>query len=152
MPVYDCGNPECDECEKAFGPHRDEAIAEFNRRKIAYGEVPTWHIPPNASVSAWADGEWRVLRVKDGSGSDATVSLTKDQAFNVAYILAQEQIEDLKAEIAARRAADKADARPTELDREWRGLVAVKVAENERRARADKSRFWRFAYRVLGEI
>lgn len=32
MPIYDCGDPECAECEEAFGPHRAKAIAEFHEK------------------------------------------------------------------------------------------------------------------------
>ena len=32
MPLYDCGSPDCDECQQAFGPDRSVAIARFKRR------------------------------------------------------------------------------------------------------------------------
>jgi hypothetical protein len=32
MPIYDCGDPECTECEEAFGPSRGKAIAEFREK------------------------------------------------------------------------------------------------------------------------
>ena len=36
MPLYDCGDPECGECERAFGPDRSSAIARHDRRQRAY--------------------------------------------------------------------------------------------------------------------
>lgn len=32
MPVYDCGVPDCTECQKAFGPDRSQAIAGYETR------------------------------------------------------------------------------------------------------------------------
>lgn len=39
MPVYDCGNPTCEECERAFGPDRAGAIATYNAR-LAATKIP----------------------------------------------------------------------------------------------------------------
>ena len=36
MPLYDCGDPECDECQRAFGPDRREAIARYEKRAREY--------------------------------------------------------------------------------------------------------------------
>lgn len=32
MPVYDCGVPDCSECQREFGPDRSQAIAVYNAR------------------------------------------------------------------------------------------------------------------------
>ncbi len=37
-PIYDCGDPECSECEDAFGPNRSKAIADFNSRQRRYAK------------------------------------------------------------------------------------------------------------------
>ena len=39
MPVYDCGAPDCEECQRAFGPDRSKAIAEYNARDRYYAEL-----------------------------------------------------------------------------------------------------------------
>ena len=36
MPIYDCGDRECDECRRAFGPNREKAIRNFEAREVAY--------------------------------------------------------------------------------------------------------------------
>lgn len=36
MPLYDCGERECRECQIAFGPNREKAIRNFEAREIAY--------------------------------------------------------------------------------------------------------------------
>ena len=35
MPLYDCGSPDCEECQQAFGPNRAKAIARFKAREAA---------------------------------------------------------------------------------------------------------------------
>lgn len=35
MPVYDCGAPDCGECQRAFGPDRSVAITEYQDRLAA---------------------------------------------------------------------------------------------------------------------
>jgi hypothetical protein len=32
MPVYDCGVPDCSECQRAFGPDRTAAIADYQAK------------------------------------------------------------------------------------------------------------------------
>jgi hypothetical protein len=32
MPLYDCGAPDCAECQRAHGPDRTKAVAEYRRR------------------------------------------------------------------------------------------------------------------------
>lgn len=39
MPLYDCGDRECDECQRAFGPNREKAIRNFEAREIAYAAL-----------------------------------------------------------------------------------------------------------------
>lgn len=36
MPLYDCGERECQECQITFGPNREKAIRNFEAREIAY--------------------------------------------------------------------------------------------------------------------
>lgn len=36
MPIYDCGDPECAECDEAFGPDRSKAIAEYRAKVRRY--------------------------------------------------------------------------------------------------------------------
>ena len=36
MPIYDCGAPECEECQRAFGPDRSRAIAEYEAKLKAF--------------------------------------------------------------------------------------------------------------------
>lgn len=36
MPLYDCGERECQECQTAFGPNREKAIRNFEAREAAY--------------------------------------------------------------------------------------------------------------------
>lgn len=39
MPLYDCGSPDCFECQRAFGPDRSKAIAKFKQREAYYAEL-----------------------------------------------------------------------------------------------------------------
>jgi hypothetical protein len=39
MPAYDCGDPECEECHRAFGPDRKKAIENYKRREAYYAEL-----------------------------------------------------------------------------------------------------------------
>lgn len=39
MPLYDCGERECDECQCAFGPNREKAIKRFEAREVAYAAL-----------------------------------------------------------------------------------------------------------------
>lgn len=32
MPIYDCGAPDCEECQREFGPDRSVAISEYESR------------------------------------------------------------------------------------------------------------------------
>lgn len=32
MPLYDCGVPDCEECQRAFGPDRSQALAVYKAR------------------------------------------------------------------------------------------------------------------------
>lgn len=44
MPLYDCGDRECQECQKAFGPNREKAIRNFEAREVAYATLS--NVPP----------------------------------------------------------------------------------------------------------
>jgi hypothetical protein len=46
MPLYDCGERECEECQKAFGPNREKAIRAFKAREVAYSMLSS--APPVA--------------------------------------------------------------------------------------------------------
>ena len=39
MPVYDCGDPDCEECKREFGPDRSKAIAAYKAREQTYPQV-----------------------------------------------------------------------------------------------------------------
>jgi hypothetical protein len=39
MPAYDCGDPECAECRRAFGPDRSKAIANYKAREAQYAAL-----------------------------------------------------------------------------------------------------------------
>lgn len=39
MPMYDCGASDCDECQRAFGPDRSRAIANYKAREAAYAKL-----------------------------------------------------------------------------------------------------------------
>lgn len=51
MPTYDCGDPECDECQRAFGPDRTKAVENYRRRELYYGRLE--------GVYQAAGGGWR---------------------------------------------------------------------------------------------
>lgn len=36
MPMYDCGVPDCTECQREFGPDRSAAIANYEARCKSY--------------------------------------------------------------------------------------------------------------------
>lgn len=55
MPVYDCGSPDCVECEKAFGPDRKKAIVAHRSRIVISFEYPPIHIR-SVDWSATLDG------------------------------------------------------------------------------------------------
>lgn len=46
MPLYDCGERECQECQTAFGPNREKAIRNFEAREVAYAMLS--NVPPAA--------------------------------------------------------------------------------------------------------
>lgn len=57
MPLYDCGDSECQECQKAFGPNREKAIRNFKAREAAYASLS--NVPPaglGATNAAFAAG------------------------------------------------------------------------------------------------
>lgn len=57
MPLYDCGDSECRECQTAFGPNREKAIRNFQAREVAYSKL--WSAPPaerGATNAAFAAG------------------------------------------------------------------------------------------------
>lgn len=43
MPLYDCGDEDCDECQRAFGPDRSKAIENYKRREEAYAALARDH-------------------------------------------------------------------------------------------------------------
>lgn len=43
MPLYDCGERECQECQKAFGPSREKAIRNFEAREAYYAALSDAH-------------------------------------------------------------------------------------------------------------
>lgn len=49
MPVYDCGAPDCGECQKAFGPDRTEAIRDYHA-KLAMVPCRICHSPKYVGI------------------------------------------------------------------------------------------------------
>jgi len=49
MPLYDCGDRDCDECQRAFGPSRDKAIRNFEAREVAYAALERKPVKLNLS-------------------------------------------------------------------------------------------------------
>lgn len=41
MPIYDCGSPDCEECQKVFGPDRSKAVATYHARERYYARLAT---------------------------------------------------------------------------------------------------------------
>jgi len=39
MPLYDCGAPDCEECQRAFGPDRSKAITVYEHRERHYAAI-----------------------------------------------------------------------------------------------------------------
>ena len=46
MPLYDCGDRECDECQRAFGPNREKAIKNIDAREVFYAELERMNTQP----------------------------------------------------------------------------------------------------------
>jgi hypothetical protein len=62
MPIYDCGDPWCEECQKAFGPDRSKAIAAHIARELEYSDRPM-----TADDNAKIDAAWkRHIAIKPG--------------------------------------------------------------------------------------
>jgi hypothetical protein len=60
MPLYDCGERQCDECQKAFGPNREKAIRNFEARETAYAmlsSAPPAETGAMSAVSVAAPGK-----------------------------------------------------------------------------------------------
>ncbi len=63
MPLYDCGAPDCEECQREFGPDRAKAIAAFERRMEFFaGVVPSQPSAyrPRSIVQEQYEAAWRV--------------------------------------------------------------------------------------------
>ncbi len=64
MPLYDCGESDCDECQRAFGPDRSEAIAkiktgaELDRLDVTCNRLAV----PAGRSEAFGDG-WRARQI-----------------------------------------------------------------------------------------
>lgn len=55
MPLYDCGERECQECQIAFGPNREKAIRNFEAREIAYSMLSSARpAAPGATTAVYA--------------------------------------------------------------------------------------------------
>jgi hypothetical protein len=55
MPLYDCGSPECDECQKAFGPDRSEAIRKYKQREKTMNHL--WRLKNDPTYSGMGLGD-----------------------------------------------------------------------------------------------
>lgn len=62
-PAYDCGHPECWECERTFGPARSKAIDIFRRREDFYATLDQGTAGPT--------GGRQVARGGDGNAEKA---------------------------------------------------------------------------------
>ena len=40
MPLYDCGDNDCEECQREFGPNREKAIRNFEAREAFQARTP----------------------------------------------------------------------------------------------------------------
>lgn len=63
MPLYDCGDPDCGECQQAFGPDRSKAIAATYARERAYAAIPQpapTHLCPKCMRTMVADRDENV--------------------------------------------------------------------------------------------
>ena len=47
MPLYDCGDKDCEECQRAFGPNREKAIKRFEARETFYAALPQPYTVPS---------------------------------------------------------------------------------------------------------
>lgn len=54
MPAYDCGDPDCDECQSAFGPDREKAIKNHAAREAYYAELERENNAKRAKAKAKA--------------------------------------------------------------------------------------------------
>jgi hypothetical protein len=107
MPLYDCGERECRECQIAFGPDREKAIRNFEAREAGYATLSNAPLaelgattadsaagpeksPSNSSeilepsrekIKYWwsEDRQFFCILINDGVG-EATVSLSVDEA------------------------------------------------------------------------
>lgn len=59
MPVYDCGDPDCDECERAFGPDRSEAIRRYEARLRRQEDQNDHDRELTPKEKAMIDAAWR---------------------------------------------------------------------------------------------
>nr|WP_321985364.1 hypothetical protein [uncultured Lichenicoccus sp.] len=47
MPLYDCGHRDCDECQRAFGPDRADAIRRYEVRRLCMDALAVqFPLPP----------------------------------------------------------------------------------------------------------
>ena len=53
MPIYDCGDPECSSCRRAFGPDRSKAIARYHARGRAYEALDAARTAGATEAEAW---------------------------------------------------------------------------------------------------
>ena len=63
MPVYDCGDPGCSECRRAFGLDRSKAIANYKAREAYYATLPQ----PNIALAlASSPGQQSTMDGEEG--------------------------------------------------------------------------------------
>lgn len=83
MPAYDCGNPDCIECAREFGPDRREAIKrfEFRSRGLSVVRAPSedggieWNV-----IADWGNPRFDAGTVLIGgfpSREDAEIALVR---------------------------------------------------------------------------
>lgn len=65
MPVYDCGDAECTECQRAFGPDRSKAIANYERRAAYYATLERGTLGPTGGRQDAGGGVREAEKVRE---------------------------------------------------------------------------------------
>lgn len=103
MPAYDCGDPECAECQRAFGPDRAKAIANYKFREAQYAalacEPASILSDPNVR-DVFKDGVKDAPsnpRVSDNDRDEITVTLDGKELRGWSYSSEQERRTKMRA-------------------------------------------------------
>jgi len=74
MPLYDCGAPECAECQRAFGPDRSKAIDNYHARARYYAELNAQRNSSQGESPAYPSGRKQDGGEESPSATSRTVS------------------------------------------------------------------------------